>query len=484
MEADLSLSVELRVLHGPQAGSRLPLGAGEYLMGSEDECAIILSGPRIAGQHAHLTFDGETLWLRPLEGEVCDAQGNELTGETVLALGLPLELGGIWVAVDSVDAAWPAAEAVAPMPRTAIPAQPGDDMEEGPSAGEEADDAPPDASEAYPFDEAAENERGAQAQHDAAAAAAASTAGWRGIFSRPRARVLVLSLVSLAAVAVLGACAVAWIAREPEKTESVPPPQPIIQAPRQPSPQLAELVAKRGGRLTLRLESGEWVVEGYVPNGAARSALAEELSGMDPRPQMKVVDEEEMLAAANKFLAARNNGVSQLLRAESTGGGGIKLTGAATTAETVNAAGESLRAAVPAISRLEASVLQPAALRERLRQQLVVAGLKDRIAVVAETPELTLSGNLTAEETVRWENMLVEFTRQYGSVLPIRASIGRVRPPLPVNVQVIVGGRTPYIVTESGERVNTGGDLNGHTLVTVKDAEVIFEGSKQIRVAR
>ena len=57
-------------------------------------------------------------------------------------------------------------------------------------------------------------------------------------------------------------------------------------------------------------------------------------------------------------------------------------------------------------------------------------------------------------------------------------------PKPPIGVQVIVGGAMPYIVTESGEHVNQGGNVDGHTLMSIKEGEVVFEGSQRIRIAR
>ncbi len=97
---------------------------------------------------------------------------------------------------------------------------------------------------------------------------------------------------------------------------------------------------------------------------------------------------------------------------------------------------------------------------------------------------MTLSGRLTMEEIRRWEDLLVTFSREYGNVLPIRATVTRLIPKPPVGVQAIVGGAVPYIVTQGGEHINQGGDVNGHTLVSVKDGEVVFEGRQRVRIAR
>ena len=75
----LQARIELRVLFGPQAGSRLQVAPGNYDLGEGDECEVILSGPKMLGRHAQLSFDGEQLTISPLDGKVCDAQGNEIS---------------------------------------------------------------------------------------------------------------------------------------------------------------------------------------------------------------------------------------------------------------------------------------------------------------------------------------------------------------------------------------------------------------------
>ena len=86
--------LELRVLHGPQAGSRLTLFVGEYTLGTDDECEVMLAGPRLMGMHARLKIDADIASISPVDGNVLDAHGKQILGDTPLAIGMPVEIGG------------------------------------------------------------------------------------------------------------------------------------------------------------------------------------------------------------------------------------------------------------------------------------------------------------------------------------------------------------------------------------------------------
>ena len=78
----------------------------------------------------------------------------------------------------------------------------------------------------------------------------------------------------------------------------------------------------------------------------------------------------------------------------------------------------------------------------------------------------------------------IKYSEKYGKLLPVKATLKLAYRKPPVHVQAIIGGNIPFVVTESGERVTRGGDINGNTLLIVKDNEIIFEGSEKFRIAR
>jgi hypothetical protein len=169
---------------------------------------------------------------------------------------------------------------------------------------------------------------------------------------------------------------------------------------------------------------------------------------------------------------------------DSVSAGVATLSGAVSSAERLESVRAALIAGVPGITRVESRALLPDALLKQLKERIAAAGLSSRLAVLSDAPEVKLGGRLYPDEIAKWENLFVEFSRDYGDVLPIRATVTRVVPKPPVGVQTIVGGAVPYIVTDSGQFVNQGGDVQGHTLTAIRDGEVVFEGSKRIKLAR
>lgn len=504
-ETDLpvTLRVELRVLYGPQAGSRLALAEGEYLLGSADVCTIILAGPKIEEEHAILNLDGDEITIQPLDGEVCDAQGNEFTDAMPLALGQAVELGGIWIAVDDPDAAWPDLQTIAPPPGQAPVLR--DDTTDGMEQPDEEEGAEPDATLPEPSPEPV-----TAAEPDPDLLQEANAGGWRRRLNKLKWKSAPV-LVGGTLVLVVLLLVVAWLVtdEDDERRAAViaAVTQPVLRQPRPVPPAVITEYLKSlpyGKELSVaRDDAGDWRVSGSVRTNADRQELTVGLAALDPPAVAHVSVDDDLAAAANRYLAGRPAG-NAVVRAEAIGGGGLRLVGAATDAAAVEALQRELRNNVPGIRRFESQLAMPQQLRERLRARIAEAGLDKRLIYVQEAPDVVLTGRLNSEETARWEALLVQFAREYGNLVPIRASIssgssnavgvasspatateaGQGSQRLPVAVQAIVSGPVPYIVTRDGTRINQGGEIDGQTLVSVKDGEVVFEGKRRIRIVR
>jgi type III secretion system YscD/HrpQ family protein len=448
--------VELRILHGAQAGSRLCLSVGEYTLGSDDSCTLILEGNGIEDRHAMLRFDGHAVWIEPLDGVVRNAHGDEIDDEHELTFGLPVELGNVWISVDREDAPWPDPKSVIPI---------------GVSGKADAE-----KSLAQEF----HGETGAEGSKEALATA-------DELFTAPpkRSRKLTHALLLMLLVIAGGFGAFSFIqANHVKPVIEVASPVAEVEPDIPPPGALDMLKDFPGTTLVAQHEKGlaRWVVNGYVAKVEQQRELSNLLASIVPTIQSKVLVEEELVQGARQILAGE--AAAGQVRVASATGGVLQLTGAAASANEIQRIEERLLASVTGISAVKSKILLPGQLGKLLRDRIAAANLGDRLAITKELPEMTLAGRLTMEEIRRWEDLLVAFNREYGNVLPIRATVTRLIPKPPVGVQAIVGGAVPYIVTQAGEHVNQGGDVNGHTLVSVKDGEVVFEGRQRVRISR
>jgi hypothetical protein len=95
-----------------------------------------------------------------------------------------------------------------------------------------------------------------------------------------------------------------------------------------------------------------------------------------------------------------------------------------------------------------------------------------------------LRGSLSEDEIQRWEKLFIQFTDEFGQLLPIRTVISVQQKRPPINVQTVVGGPMPFIITDTGQRIGVGGEVNGHTITSIRDDEIVFDGTQRYRISR
>jgi len=332
----LQARIELRVLFGPQAGSRLHVAPGDYELGEGDECEVILSGPKMLGRHAQLSFDGEQLTITPLDGKVCDAQGNEVTESFPLGLGMPVEMGGIWISVDDVDAEWPdPTDVVSIMPPPAAPAA-----------------------------ASTRTENSGSIQNNSAN-------------EKPRRRAkaaLITSITALAVMGIAGITLAAWLVNHPNQPAKTLEASPKPALPDPPNlhkvRQILGTTAAGSSVEVIVTRDRRLLIKGFVPDQASKVALTTVLETLTPPPQIDLQVDADLSAAAATLLSERIDPASAKLKVESVSGGVLTIEGAVLTQRARDAVMDLLQTTFPGLKRVNASIVMAEDLPQLLQDQL------------------------------------------------------------------------------------------------------------------
>ena len=445
--------LELRVFYGPQAGSRLSLAAGHYLLGSSDECTIILNGPRVESEHALIDFDDSLPCITPMNGKVSDAQGNPIEDRLPMSLGMPLEIGGIWIAIDYIDSPWPDPASVAPI-STGSPVE------------------IPEVRSQINSEVSTDNLIGNLIPY-------ASKNKSRIIFG--------ISVSVLFFLFIAGAGFFAWSIQNNSEDQEFVASTPTL--PIEPHylkklrNQLDELIGKNNLSVTFS-NDGLVKVNGYVDDLTMKTRIENILTSYNPPPASIIYAEDELLQTSKKLINENISANRAKLKVENISGGTLIVNGAVASSSIRDEVVDLIKSGVPGITQVNGSITLAEDLPLKFEEEIANTGLTKRFQVISKQPEYYLRGKLTENELNNWEKLLARFTDNYGNLLPIRANIAMLQTTLPVNVETIVGGVTPFVVTKKGERIERGGDINGNVLTIVKDTEIIFDGNERFRIGR
>jgi hypothetical protein len=407
-------AIELRVLHGPQAGSTMPLELGEsYTLGAAETCAVLLAGSQVEAEHVELTADVDGIHVMPIDGRVMMIDRSEVLPGQSVPLGTALRLGRVKLTIDSVDAPWPHDDAL-----------------------EEPDSV------------AAAREQEPEVETGSADLPSPPETVAKQLEAKPRMRTLLPSLLLGGAATLLaGATVAAWMT-------SKEPDAPIPDAQSQAMPMFT-------------------AEHSAVPPASSPSSA----------PQAKVMSQAERLNAVTDFVQRQLVPGEVEISVEPAGPRGLRIVGAVSTQARLNALMEAARALPATEGPIEFAVLKRSELPERFEDRLRSAGLAGKFKVIRREPQLDLQAVLTAQEVRVWENLFMDFTREYGSVLTIHAQVRQERDEIEAQIESVVGGVFPYVVTTGGRRVAPGGVIEGRTIAAVRDGEIIFADGSRVRYA-
>ena len=244
------------------------------------------------------------------------------------------------------------------------------------------------------------------------------------------------------------------------------------------------LITEKNSIKVSRNKQGETVVKGYVSNTETKNKITDIVHQYAPTSLIQIYSEPEILEAAKKLIDQNEDKNRTKITVDGINNGVLKISGSVSSASARDEVIELFKSTIPGVLEVESSLLGPEEIAFRFETELNDLGLGKRFQILSRQPDFVLRGKLTENEIRTWENLVQGFNNNYGNLLPIRATISQIQNKPPVNVETIVGGNTPFVVTASGQRIGKGGNINGNVLSIVRDNEIIFDGNERFRIGR
>ncbi|MFC0141092.1 type III secretion system inner membrane ring subunit SctD [Erwinia mallotivora] len=120
--------------------------------------------------------------------------------------------------------------------------------------------------------------------------------------------------------------------------------------------------------------------------------------------------------------------------------------------------------------------------RQIINSMLLDRGLEKQVAVASDNNSLTLSGNLSDDDNQRLQRMMSTFYHHYDVRLAIHNKASTVNAKLPFNIVQITSGTHANIVTDGGQRIFIGDEVDQLRLVAINSDSIEFAGRENIRV--
>ncbi len=435
--------VVLKLFSGPQVGAEAALPPGEYLIGRDLTCDIVIDDILVEAQHCRLFVTDDTVELEAIDGPVY-VEGQPFTGGTVDLFDY-IMIGGSCFALGTNKSQWPAR----PLPeirRDPVSAKLPSDTTAEPDFSPIG--SPPQAT-------AVRNAGGQVIPTEVPQRRNVQMlAAWCGLFT---ASAIIIALVLTAAN----------IGFSDEVSEMAQVTTPMEE-------RLWEIARSQSFESDIRIEKGNnanWKVIGYLDTRQHRLKLTDDLRKIIAPASIKLWDSETLAESAQGVLSS----LHVPLAAKPGKAGTVIVSGAIKNIEQWTSARERILRDISAIRELDdqsVSVLSPKNGNLALRQvgverttEPIVPTKGQAVAAAANNAEASnrTEPNSTAEPITILKNVYV---------LP--SDVEAPPRPQPAIRSVSVGACRSLITTD-GTRVMKGGRLDGWMVMDIEDDKIVLE---------
>ncbi|WHU82334.1 FHA domain-containing protein (plasmid) [Pantoea agglomerans pv. betae] len=120
--------------------------------------------------------------------------------------------------------------------------------------------------------------------------------------------------------------------------------------------------------------------------------------------------------------------------------------------------------------------------RQIISRMLLDRGLNKQISLTSDSQSLTLTGQVTDADAQRLQRMMKTFYRHYDVRLAIHNNVSAVSAQLPFNIVQITSGAHANIVTDRGQRMFIGDEVDQLRLVAINSDSIEFSGRENLKV--
>jgi type III secretion protein D len=120
--------------------------------------------------------------------------------------------------------------------------------------------------------------------------------------------------------------------------------------------------------------------------------------------------------------------------------------------------------------------------RQIIASMLLDRGLNKQVSLTSDSHSLTLTGRVTDADAQRLQRMMKTFYRHYDVRLMIHNNVSAVSAQLPFNIVQITSGAHANIVTDRGQRMFIGDEVDQLRLVAINNDSIEFSGRENFRV--